>query len=217
MFASERKLGQGNLQMKVSVQQIERMTGLSRTKIYKDIKNGLISTETSEKGTRVIDISEVSRVYQIVNPDPLEKVQASANQHNNIVNNKKESGAPLSDANYRDKYETSQSERERERDLYERHIEDLKGALAKAQDVTLLLENNSKQNESGAGDWQKAIADMQLQSANDKKALENRIANEEKSRKEDKERSEKILRQNRALKAALDAEKKKSFFQKLFG
>ena len=44
--------------------------------------------------------------------------------------------------------------------------------------------------------------------------LEGRIANQEDEHKKERD---KILRQAQALKKALDAEKNKSFFQKLFG
>ena len=91
-----------------------------------------------------------------------------------------------------------------------------KAALDKSQDtaqkITLLLDDKNKNKESTI-EWEKAI-----------KALEFRISNQEKTEKEKASREEKILRQNRILKRALDAEKakiekerNKSFFQKLFG
>ena len=61
--------------------------------------------------------------------------------------------------------------------------------------ITLLLDNRN----SGAGEWEKSF-----------KALEERLANQEKAEKE-------FERQNKRLKKALQEERKKGFFQKLFG
>ena len=89
-------------------------------------------------------------------------------------------------------------------------METLKDALSKAQDgynnVTRLLEDQSKDKESGAGEWEKSM-----------RAVEARISNQEKESKETKEKAQKILRQNQSLKRALEAEKNKSVWKKLFG
>ena len=78
--------------------------------------------------------------------------------------------------------------------------------------MTLLLENKSKDTE-GTSDWQKSV-----------KALESRIANQEKAEKERQEREQKLLDENKRIKQAysrqkkeLEAEKSKGLFKKLFG
>ncbi|MCP4306942.1 MAG: hypothetical protein GY788_19100, partial [bacterium] len=49
------------------------------------------------------------------------------------------------------------------------------------------------------------------------KALEARLANQEKAEKDREEREEKILRQNKLLRNALKEERSRGFFKKLFG
>ena len=102
--------------------------------------------------------------------------------------------------------ENERKERERERELLKTQIESLQESLKTSPEghnrATLLLENQ----QGGVGEWEKSI-----------KALEVRLANQEKAEKERGQREEKILRQNRALKKALDEEKSKGFFKKIFG
>ena len=92
----------------------------------------------------------------------------------------------------------------------------LRERLTEAQEgqkrMTLLLENKSKDTE-GTSDWQKSV-----------KALESRIANQEKAEKERQEREQKLLDENKRIKQAysrqkkeLEAKKSKGLFKKLFG
>jgi enterochelin esterase-like enzyme len=95
------------------------------------------------------------------------------------------------------------------KDQYESRIESLEKSLEKAQDgynsMTKLLEDKSNK-ENKEDKWQSSI-----------QALESRIANQETKAEEEKERAQKILRQNQALKKQLEEEKNKSFWAKLFG
>ncbi len=65
---------------------------------------------------------------------------------------------------------------------------------------------DQRSKESGAGAWEKSI-----------KALEARLANQERAEKKREEREEKVLRQNQALRKALKAEREKGFLKKFFG
>lgn len=201
--------------MKLTVLQIERMTGTSRTKVYNDIEDGTVTAEKNEKGKTVIDMSEAQRVYKFKTQPTDTEVQRSANPSVEVNENVQISN------NIEKKYleaqiETLQVEREREREQLMERIGSLEGALQKSQDtqkqMTLLLEDQ-RQKDDGAGEWQKSM-----------KAMESRIANQEKNEKERAEREQKIIDENKRLKQmalrhknALQAEKDKTFLQRLFG
>ena len=83
--------------------------------------------------------------------------------------------------------------------------ENLRDSLKRSQEghnrATLLLEDKS----SGAGELEKGI-----------KALEARIANQEKSEKERKLRETKLIQRNKLLKKKLLEERNKSWLKKIF-
>lgn len=81
---------------------------------------------------------------------------------------------------------------------------DLEAQREQAKRITLLLENGSK-NQSSDDYWRKAL-----------EALETRVDNQEKTAQEHKERENRVLRQNRSLKKALEEEKGRGFFNRLF-
>lgn len=55
---------------KVSVSEAVALTGKSEATIRRDIKSGKVSSDKDDRGRRVIDMSEVSRVYGITPPSP---------------------------------------------------------------------------------------------------------------------------------------------------
>ena len=97
-------------------------------------------------------------------------------------------------------------ERERERSLYKAQIENLQESLSKAQDglnrTTLLLEN---QTERGGG-WENALESMSLKIASEQNA----------ARQERRELKEASLKRESKLKRALDSERKKSLWKRIF-
>ena len=99
------------------------------------------------------------------------------------------------------------AERIRERRQFKNQIENLQQSLKisqeTAQKVTLLLED--KRKESKAGDLEKSV-----------QTLEQRIANQEKTSKAEQEKALELRKKNRALKQALEAEKAKSLWKKIF-
>jgi hypothetical protein len=78
-------------------------------------------------------------------------------------------------------------------------------ANSETKKLTALITDQTTK-EDRAGEWEKVT-----------KALEARLANQEKAEKDRKEREEKILRQNKVLKKALQEERSRGFFKKLFG
>ena len=206
--------------MKVNVSKAAALSGVSRNTIYKDLENGVISGSQNGRGKTVIDVSELARVYENFKLEGQGESKEPADQEKEVIKDVEKRSLRSSNAS------TDQAHILKERcDAYEREIELLKSSIEKAEhdakseieflrealikeqenvkNANLLLEDKSGDR---AGEWEKSM-----------RALEARISNQEKKDKEQKEREEKMQRQNRALKKALDAEKNKSFFQRLFG
>lgn len=208
--------------MYVSISKGAKLTGVARSTIYKDIEDGKLSIEHNARGKKEIHIAELERVYGKVDistdtEDDLSSDVSSVVERSSagmtksgdqlaVLQERLEAQKSLAN-NYEKTIEMIREERERERRQFQSQLESLEKALEKSQDgqnkLTLLLEHKESE---GAGDWKKAM-----------KAVEARVANQEKENKEERERAQKILRQNQQLKKALEAEKNKSLWQKLFG
>ena len=203
--------------MKVTITKAAKMAGVSRNTIYNDIDSGVLSFTSNARNKKLIDVSELARVYENVEfEDEQPKNKASQSVEKRTETLKQLSKQDISAQVLQERLKASEKslenlteERERERQNYENRLEALETALTKAQDgynsVTKLLEDQ-RTKESGAGDWEKAIH-----------ALEQRLANQEKSSKEREEKEQRLLKQNRGLKQALEQEKNKSIWKKLFG
>lgn len=191
--------------MEVSVTRAAELAGVSRTTLYKDMEAGHLSYKSGDKQKRTINIAELERVYGNLNLEEQKEVSTSDKSEQKVSN---DTGlVELAVLRERTK-NLEDSSQKRIQDL-ESQIDHLRETLDKAQEgqnkALLLLEDKSSSNNK-SDEWQKAI-----------KALENRIANQEKTAEEEKERARKVLRQNIALKKALEEEKNKSIWQKLFG
>ena len=202
--------------MKISMEQAAYIIGKTKKTIYNHKDRSKFSYEQDDEGRTVIDISELMRVYGSTPAitKRIEELQSGEESSEGVITqNYTEKKKPQkTNDNIEDKILIIklESELEKEKALknkVEDDVEYFKTALEKAQEtaqkVTMLLENKK---DSGAGEWEKSL-----------KALENRISNQEKTAKETAEKEQKIIRQNRALKKALDEERNKSFFKKLFG
>jgi hypothetical protein len=199
--------------MKYSAIQVAKIVGTTRQTVSRHIKSGVLSAEKDEDGNNVVDASEIIRVYQgKANFDALHDDSGNVTSGNATSVTTKDT--TVTDLVAEEKLNTAsvkiemlEEQMRRERELLQNQIQSLQTALEKSQDgqnkLTLLLEHKESE---GAGDWKKAM-----------KAVEARVANQEKENKEEKERAQKILRQNQQLKKALEAEKSKSLWQKLFG
>jgi len=94
-------------------------------------------------------------------------------------------------------------ERANDREVFAEQMTMLQERIKNAQEeATLLLEDNRNKKEKP--EWEQSF-----------KALEQRLANQEQERKDEKELRRKILNQNKSLKNALTAEKNKSWWKKL--
>ena len=188
--------------MKVSMSEAARLAGIkSRSTFYRHIEKKGISVDRSDPQNPVVDVAELIRVYG-------DKIKPNTDEQGRGVQNNTPHQTPSNRQSREDVIPLSAMNKIQEQieDIYKERIEDLKSQLElQTKQNTILLEDRSKKDEQGR-EWEKSL-----------RALEARISNQETTAKEDKERADKILRQNRALKKALDEEKNKSFFKKLFG
>ncbi len=197
---------------KVTVREAALLTGKSRETINSATKDGTLSYTLNNKNHKVIDVAELSRVYEITKT--LEEVE----QESGVNHSQPPSETDSQEWRSRylemktradsaiEKAELLEKHHQQQRKIYEDQVQNLQDSLKLAQEghnkATLLLENKS----DDGNQWQMAL-----------KAIEERVANQENKAKEEQERAQKILRQNQALKKALEEEKNKSFWQKLFG
>lgn len=186
--------------MNISPAEAIRQFNVSKPTLYSDMKDGKLSYSLDDRKRRKINISELDRIYQKREGDN----KGSSNSTVNLT-----PGNTQSDVN------SAALEKEieylkREVQSKEQETEKWQAAFDKAQatadKITALLTDKTQEKDSGAGEWDKSL-----------KTLENRISNQEKTAKDTAEKEQKIIRQNRALKKALDEERNKSFFKKLFG
>lgn len=142
---------------KYSITAAHRITGKSRTTIQKHLKKGKLSYTEDEDGNKLLDASELIRVY------------------GDDCDFSREEGASVSDApteasggvrtelhTLNEKLNTLVEERRRERDQLQAQIDHLQETLKLAQEgsnrALLLLENRS-----GGGEWRDAFAQLEKQ------------------------------------------------------
>tara|TARA_R110002072_G_scaffold208290_10_gene365784 strand:- start:844 stop:1560 length:717 start_codon:yes stop_codon:yes gene_type:complete len=198
--------------MQVSISKAHTMTGVARSTIYKDIDDGKLSCTTSARGKKTIMVSELQRVYGEIKlddkNDDKNKAGIKKNVSSNVVSEEKRiqttkpsdtnqiavlqeriESLTLRMQNKEEFIDDLKEERKNNRAMFEEQIDSLKEALGKAQDgynqVTKLLEHNSLTQEKPNDDWKDSI-----------KALEEKIANQE---KENKEKSETEAKQKELL------------------
>lgn len=192
--------------MKLTLGQAAKEVGISKPSLSAAIKNGRLSAHKNESGAYEIDPAELFRVYP-----------PKANTNGEVNGKKLTSPNPVSRGNKTNPSPALTADNEvldlllEEKDKAIRRLEeekekirqDLEDQKEQSKRITMLLEDKSS---SKSDNWENSI-----------KALESRISNQERAAKEEKERAQKILNQNRALKKALEAEKSKTLWQKLFG
>lgn len=170
-----------------TISAVHRLTGKARSTIAKHIKKGDISCIVDDDGNRLIEASEVIRVYG----DYLD-LDSDGNLKSKTV--RIENKSPATDANstiYEEQLERERKEREREREQLQETISHLRSDLEKSQEresrATLLLENQSSSTDS----WKQQMAE-----------IEKRIANHELETKK--------------YRKALHEERSKTLWQRLF-
>ncbi len=192
---------------KYSISAAQRITGKSRTTIAKHIKQGKLSCESDATGKKLIDASELLRVYG--DDCSFDREEGTPNSPKSQVASKPQKtdqGVQQDLNSLRDQLDKEVAERKRERDHFSLQIDHLQDVLQLAQEghnkAMLLLENGS----SGVGDWEKSI-----------KALEKRLANQEEQSRVEREAVKETKRRAEQYKRALLEERSKSLWQKLFG
>jgi hypothetical protein len=191
--------------MKLTLGQAAKEVGISKPSLSVAIKKGRLSAYKNENGTYEIDPAELFRVYP-----PKTNTNSSANPVTLTTPNPKKTGVSVADNEVlalllaeRDKLiEEKEKTIRRLEEEKEKVREDLDDQKVQTNRITLLLENKT----SGGGEWQKSID-----------ALEKRLTNQESAITERREKEQRILKQNRALKKTLEEERKKSFWKKVFG
>ena len=192
----------------LSMSEAAEMVGLTRPTFYRKVGELGISV-TEDNGKKKVDASELIRVF---GSDVKVKREGASTAPKMSVDKKSAALNTDGDADTKIRLAVLEVELEREKKLREEtkeQVEYFKEQIALEKEeknkITLLLEDHNKKNDRSQ-DWEKSM-----------KAIEARIANQEVKSKEEQERAQKILRQNQALKKALDAERNKSVWQKLFG
>lgn len=212
--------------MKYSISEAARIAGVTRKTLYKHIDKKPISTEQDVNGRPVIDASELMRVYgdqcrfnhENDKQDTVSSKQMYADAHSptfvEIAVTKKE-------------LDMLRARMNAEKDSFEEQIDYLRKKLDEAtsesRKLTALLTDQSTKNVS-SNDWQKSIKALEDRIANQETAIQEKIAADAiKSAQEEQEKYElkKLLDEKDKLladnKAALEAEKNKSFFKKILG
>jgi hypothetical protein len=206
--------------MKLSMEEAAQVIGKTKKTIYNHKDKNRFTYEIDSEGKAVVDASELIRVYgssseineRLQDLEALQRGEVSVKKDNYTTSNKASKKEESLITEYKIRLAKLEAELSKEQELKkksEEQVDYFKEALDKAQEtsqkITLLLENKSQET-NREEKWQSAMS-----------SIETRVANQEIKTQEEKERAQKILRQNQALKKALDAEKNKSFFQKLFG
>lgn len=207
--------------MKYSISETARIVGVTRKTLYKHIEKKQISVEKDDNDRPVIDASELIRVYgdqcrfEAAEPgsqETLSTVEEEGGYTNINTSRYEQDTEALGAAVLKKELEMLQKQIRSDKDSYEEQIDYLRTkldeALGETRKLTALLtdQSTSKRNDGAGEAWEKTL-----------KALESRIANQEQAAKSEKEERQKILRQNHALKKALEAEKSKTLWKRLFG
>ena len=153
---------------KISPAEAVRQFDVSKPTLYSDMNEGKLSFNFDDRKKRKLDIAELQRLYDVRKP---------AEEQKTFKNVKK--GSHLTETNEATDYEVEILKKEidflkKEIEFRREEADKWQNAFEKAQEtaqkVTLMLED--KTSEDGAGEWAKSI-----------KALEARLANQEKSGK----------------------------------
>lgn len=143
---------------KYSISAANRITGKSRTTISKHLASGKLSCSEDEQGNKLIDASELMRVYGAACDFSREE---GAGQSAATAVKGSEQGGQLPLSSLAAQLEKEIAERERERAHYRQQIDHLQDALKLAQEgqnkAMLLLEHRT----TGGGEWQAAIKQLE--------------------------------------------------------
>lgn len=191
--------------MKYSISQSARIVQVTRKTFYSHIKKKGITIEKDDDGKVWVDHSELIRVYgDKCNFENAEGQKSRGDVQDVSKETDVSSNIHLDYAILKSELAFKSDQLREAKENYEEQIDFLRNQLAEASNeknkLTALLTD-----QSNSSDWQRAL-----------KGLEARIANQEQVNKEQKDKEARILKQNKHLKKALQAERSKGFFQRLF-
>ena len=196
--------------MKYTVSEAAKIVGATRQTIYRHIDSKPLSIEKDENGNQLIDASELMRVYgNNINFDALDDTTEDDTVNNNVTRG---DSAPVTSVE--DKIEIARLKAELEKEIALKN-----GVQEENQYIKNLLEEEKTERRKANN----LLEDMRTKEEksekweNTLKALENRIANQEQTTKEQRLLAEKRLRIAKKLKQDLELEKSKPFWKKLFG
>jgi len=213
----------------VSITEAAKMAGVSRATIYNDIDSGTLSFETGPKEKKMINVSELQRVYKTLkSPDDsndskdVEKRQERQNEQNSgaggqvaVLQERLEAEKKRSE-HLEEMLKKEQEERKRERETAKQFEEYMKEQLANQGDsiknFTRLLEDQRGAKSNDDQDELKETVQALKKEIEDQK--------EEARKKEEARRQALKKRQEEMEKKKAEeeeAEKNKPFFKKLFG
>jgi hypothetical protein len=226
--------------MLVTISDAAKMVNVSRATIYNDIESGTLSVEIGAKGRKMVDISELSRVYKTLKvPDETDtsksvktedKRQSEPSPQSDKVAVLQErveaqrKQAELLEEMLKREQEERKRERETAKEFEEYFKTQIENQAESIKNFTRLLEDQRGDKPDNSDIWQKSLKALEDRIANQEAAVQEKIALEaEKTAKEAKEKEElkaqleekeKILAEKEE---ALALEKKKSFVHKLLG
>ena len=178
-----------------------RIVGRVRNTIAAHLKNGKISGEQDSQGNLVVDKSELIRAYG--SECDFSRIEPSMEPDEKPASTSIGRGIHAQLSMTEQLLEDQKEERKRERERLEAEIDRLEQLLHRSEErqnkITLLLEDRTR----GIGEWETMLTNLQRQVSEQ----------DEKLRKE----NEKIKIIAKGYKQALEVEKNKTFFQKLFG
>lgn len=208
--------------MYVSISEATRMVGLkSRSTFYRHIKKKGISISNDDDGNPRVEVSELIRVYGN-KVKSLEEMEEKTNS-NKLANNTQATRQVKQDETpvdlkievevLKERVKTIETERERERTHLENRVNDMKEALAKAQDITLLLEDKREGQGKEKKDIDTKVEKLEAVIEGLQKQNETYLKKEEERQRRLEERRRRL---EKAQKQKEEEEAKKGFFQKLF-
>ena len=125
---------------KVSVSNAAKMVGVSRATFYRHIDEKSISTEQDSKGSKVIDVAELVRVYgsQLKTLEDIEKNEKAKKKKNATEQDNTDISTELE--LMKERLKNIETERERERRQMTDQIDDLRTRLEKTEDQRIKAE-----------------------------------------------------------------------------
>ena len=206
--------------MKYTVIQAAKITGKSRQTIYRHIDSKPISVTQDDDGNQLIDASELIRVYgNDINFGALDDKAGQGDKTETVA--KPENVTPVQQD------VTPANDTTLKVVELSTKVEALKDQLSAKDDETEFLKKlleEEKAERKAANNLLEDHRGKESKWDQQFRAIEQRLANQEKQAKERAENEEKLLNENKRIKQAyskqkkvLEAEKNKGFFQKLFG